>query len=446
MRFRHMKYLQLHHFIQQLNFKDIYSRLKEDFASENIYYDVSKKSYEENNILYLKLIEKALFNLPNIEDKKFWSSLQRIAVANRIVDIPYLITIGQVNFIRNKLMSIFLMERAHSSVILEWSKLCEDIEEDISKIYFNDFLKKFKKRNLIKLYFVHKNVYQNIMTHYEEHLVWINKLIDVLMDKSDHIPELGHHHCEFGSWLYNEHTSEIFDEENFQDIVYTHKELHSVAEQIFHWHKRSDQKTSANKYRHLYILIKKFELNMLLIANDIIMINDIYISNKAVKDELTQLFDRKLLNTIFHNQFDLAKLTDSQFSLVMVDIDYFKKINDNYGHSAGDKVLIHIADLIKEHFRISDFIFRYGGEEFLIILPNTRQKQARELSEALRKEIENSPIVINEQSVGVTVSMGVIEVSTDAHEIAGDISIIHFIEEVDSNLYRAKEFGRNRVV
>jgi len=123
----------------------------------------------------------------------------------------------------------------------------------------------------------------------------------------------------------------------------------------------------------------------------------------------------------------------------MLDIDNFKRINDTYGHDVGDLVLKSLAETIKGILRKNDYIIRYGGEEFLILLPNATIDRAIKVAEKIRREIENKKIKIGDKEIKFTVSLGVSEIYTS------DRSLQNAIKRADEKLYKAKKKGKNRV-
>ncbi len=163
----------------------------------------------------------------------------------------------------------------------------------------------------------------------------------------------------------------------------------------------------------------------------------------AFRDPLTGLYNFRYLEEALEMEIQRAERYQTPFSLLMVDIDRFKSFNDNYGHQAGDEVLKLFARVATENLRDSDIVFRYGGEEFTVILPDTRKSRALVPAENLRKAVERaslSEIIPGEHDLRVTVSIGVASFPDDARTRA---SLIGF---ADDALYRAKEGGRNRVV
>ncbi|WP_038052518.1 sensor domain-containing diguanylate cyclase [Thermotoga sp. Mc24] len=156
----------------------------------------------------------------------------------------------------------------------------------------------------------------------------------------------------------------------------------------------------------------------------------------SVTDELTGLFNRRKMAEELEKEFHLWKRYRRPFSLLMIDIDDFKKINDTYGHLVGDDVLKRVARILVSSLRASDMVARWGGEEFLILCPETKLNEAVSLAERIRTKIEKE---VFENGLNVTVSIGVCEMKD--HETIDDL-----LKEADDNLYLAKQRGKNRVI
>ena len=162
----------------------------------------------------------------------------------------------------------------------------------------------------------------------------------------------------------------------------------------------------------------------------------------STMDELTNIENRRGFNDYMIKEWDRAKRSKKPLSIIMMDIDYFKKYNDKLGHPAGDECLASIAALLKSTFRRpGDFIARYGGEEFIAVLPDTDLDGTKKLAENLRKGVEDLYIVHPDSTVSevVTISLGV------ATSTRKSSSFEALIKEADNELYVAKEMGRNRV-
>ena len=140
---------------------------------------------------------------------------------------------------------------------------------------------------------------------------------------------------------------------------------------------------------------------------------------------------------LVHPSWQLGKRNNNPMSIMLMDLDWFKRINDQFGHAVGDKVLEGVAKEIKSRIRDSDIPLRWGGEEFLIFLPNTNSVQAKQLAEDLRAKIENIKI----DNIGnVTMSIGVVSATPD------QIDLEQLVNLADEALYSAKEQGRNTVI
>lgn len=159
----------------------------------------------------------------------------------------------------------------------------------------------------------------------------------------------------------------------------------------------------------------------------------------SVRDGLTGLYNRRYLERALEAEFSRVRRYGGLLSVLLFDIDHFKKVNDGYGHQAGDAVLKAIAARLREVLRQSDIAGRYGGEEFTVLLPNTELDGAVIFAERLREVIAAEPVVTKAGSVPVTISIGVSELraETPSHE-----KLVH---EADMALYRAKDAGRNCV-
>jgi len=156
-------------------------------------------------------------------------------------------------------------------------------------------------------------------------------------------------------------------------------------------------------------------------------------------DPLTGLFNRRTFLEKLENEAMRFKRTQNPFSILFGDIDLFKKINDTYGHSAGDAVLVNISSILNTEKREIDQVARWGGEEFLVLLPETNLKGAILSGNKIRKSISAKPIIHEGQEIHVTMSFGVSEYN-------GETPIEKTIDLADQRLYLAKNSGRNKVV
>jgi len=161
----------------------------------------------------------------------------------------------------------------------------------------------------------------------------------------------------------------------------------------------------------------------------------------SITDGLTQLFNHRYFQDEFARAFEESARYERPLSLAMADIDFFKKVNDSYGHAVGDDVLRGIARCFQESSRSTDLVARYGGEEFAVMMPETDADAAFRFAEKLRSRIEAQPIETQGGPLRVTVSVGVATVPHPSIHAAKEL-----IVAADNALYRAKEAGRNQVM
>nr|WP_320136327.1 GGDEF domain-containing protein [uncultured Amphritea sp.] len=160
--------------------------------------------------------------------------------------------------------------------------------------------------------------------------------------------------------------------------------------------------------------------------------------HKALTDSLTSLPNRAGYDEQLHAEFERWKRYGQPFSLAVADLDLFKRINDTYGHQAGDKVLRLIASILTKQSRSTDFVARYGGEEFVILMPGTTAKQAMVAVDKVRQAVAQSPFNFHGDPVQITLSLGLTEVRSND-------SIDNLFSRADKALYTAKRLGRNRI-
>jgi diguanylate cyclase (GGDEF)-like protein len=176
---------------------------------------------------------------------------------------------------------------------------------------------------------------------------------------------------------------------------------------------------------------------------DVMRISDL--EHETFTDPLTGIYNRRFMEQRLDEEISKARRYGFQLSVLLFDLDYFKRVNDEHGHQAGDQVLIEISTLINEQLRDSDILSRYGGEEFLIITPNTNPAEAALLAERLRARVEAQGFLkdhegIQQPELQLTVSIGLASFD-DSNDNQGNL-----IANADRNLYQAKNDGRNRFV
>ena len=174
------------------------------------------------------------------------------------------------------------------------------------------------------------------------------------------------------------------------------------------------------------------------------------------QDGLTSAYNRRYFDERLRHEIDRCTRKKTDLVCLFIDVDFFKKINDNYGHQVGDAVLIRLVALMREQVRSSDIVARYGGEEFAVILPDTGIQVAHEVAERIRSQVESQKLIINDNTLSITVSIGLaslsqirFQVANDKKDqldkLAGNLDQL-LLRKADEALYQAKQTGRNQVV
>ena len=163
--------------------------------------------------------------------------------------------------------------------------------------------------------------------------------------------------------------------------------------------------------------------------------------NDALRtDTLTGLYNYRHFSEALETEMERTHRTRTTTSLLILDIDFFKKVNDTYGHEVGNQALRHIANILRSQVRKIDIPCRYGGEEFTVILPATPLKPALDVAERIRAAIEASPLPLEDGELALTTSIGV-----ESYRPEMQLSLDEFVHLADNYLYQAKQDGRNRV-
>lgn len=163
------------------------------------------------------------------------------------------------------------------------------------------------------------------------------------------------------------------------------------------------------------------------------------LENAVAIDPLTNCYNRRALDSFIESDISYARRSGTDLSIIMLDLDNFKDINDVHGHLAGDAVLKEISTLIPALVRKSDYLARYGGEEFMLVLPDTSLYLAVQLAEKLRKKIEEHEIDLGEKRITVTASIGVASLDNKRDSMS-------LVQEADERMYKAKSTGKNNVI
>ncbi len=267
------------------------------------------------------------------------------------------------------------------------------------------------------------------------HGIWTRKLhrsllCDTEPEASD-FREDAHHHCRFGKWYYSTKNTSLCSLTGFVDLEEQHKQVHVHARNLL-LARQNGEPVTAVMYDNFTEVVHVFRNSVQNIQYDIA-------SEVCTLDQLTGVWNRYVMTYRLAQQNELVRRYKRKSTIALLDIDHFKKVNDQYGHLIGDAVLKNVVNYISEQVRESDSIFRYGGEEFLILFAETPMEPALHTLERLRSEIKNITTVSDTgDDINVSVSIGVAELD-------GQQSEREALEFADKALLIAKETGRDRI-
>ncbi|MDH5570799.1 MAG: diguanylate cyclase [Gammaproteobacteria bacterium] len=276
-----------------------------------------------------------------------------------------------------------------------------------------------------------KSLNSAIIEHTKWMVQWNRELVcDGVRIRKD-LTEWTAKNCEFGHWLASDESSFLEDLEIFQQVESLHKQVHiSVIEMM--GNAAQGQSITQQQFDNHIEVEKEFSKLLVSLRDEIYRLIFSY-------DYLTGTLTRQAIFHVLSMEHERVKRDAENSCLVMIDMDNFKSINDKYGHLAGDKVLVSVAEYFSNHLRPYDSIGRYGGEEFLLCLPDVTVDEARNTMERLRQEVSQREICIQEGiCLSLTVSMGIAPLLPTE-----DIKTV--VEYADQAMYQAKMKGRNRV-
>lgn len=268
------------------------------------------------------------------------------------------------------------------------------------------------------------------------HTSWMKKVHRALIcdgnltDPVDLLDD-AHHRCDFGCWYDNVQQPELCAEPGFARVGDLHRIMHAATTTVLQQRQETGQVAVESYDAYMNSAIEfKMEVRRLQFK---------LMKEVCAVDHLTGVWNRQTMSYKLAEEHERAQRSAHACTVCMLDIDHFKTINDTHGHGVGDVVLRAICLLLRQSLRKYDAIFRYGGEEFLVCLPNTTAQQAFTLLERLRRSLAQTPVSVNAGlAVPVTVSFGIAAMEADK-------SVEETIEQADHALLCAKASGRNRI-
>ncbi|WP_416768469.1 diguanylate cyclase [Sulfurimonas sp. ST-25] len=286
--------------------------------------------------------------------------------------------------------------------------------------------------NREKLLAVIREVDQAIYNHSQWYQNIIRSIVCHLPFDQRDMAEDAHHHCTFGQWYYHCSEKEMQENKTFQSIRGEHKQVHANAKLLLETSSRGEA-ISYIDYDNFANAVERLRLNLQTLKYEL----EETLYNR---DPLTGVRNRISMLSDLRKQMDLIDRHVDTTVIAILDVDHFKKVNDTHGHPVGDLVLANIAAYILQHLRPYDNVYRYGGEEFLIMMPHTDVETAAAVIERIREGVAQMQTHMhNGETISVTISAGVTKLR-DHHNIETAI------EEADKALYEAKLGGRNKSV
>lgn len=241
-----------------------------------------------------------------------------------------------------------------------------------------------------------------------------------------------HLQTDFGKWMTERSGDALLQQPAFGELMRSHRLIHEQARRLTAI-VAEDQPIRTAEYDSLINHVSRF-------YDQARRLRDAFAKLVSEIDPLTGLHNRQIMSHDLDVEFERGQRTGGPLCLALTDIDHFKRVNDTYGHAAGDVVLASVAGRFQSNLRPYDSIYRYGGEEFLITLPNANTGTANSVLERLRTALDSAPIALPDGTrLPVTASFGLVRVDYG-------IPLKQSIERADKALYAAKQGGRNRTV
>lgn len=356
-------------------------------------------------------------------------------------DIHFMFIYAQLMTVARHLFR-FIGEANRFDDFVEINQAIDLIERSLSDAFFEQFLRRLANKNHIRLSHLSNLIEKNLMIHYQHHLEWMLSLVSYVRgeNRQECTIQLDHRLCSFGSWLHGDALPQLHTTSHFKDVERLHIILHELASDLI---EQCQDKAIPKKI--LIQLLQRIDYLSLEIGNEIAILNDMMLISEYTKDHLTGLLTRRLFDKVITAQIDISKATETPCIMIMADLDHFKTINDTYGHLAGDEVIKNFASVLKRILRKSDFIFRFGGEEFIVLLPSMSYKDAKTLAQRVCDDVASQEVVVGHDVLTYTVSLGVAPIDVETINFVTKESINQCVAEADAKLYLAKQRGRNRV-
>ncbi len=372
--------------------------------------------------IFLELLKK---------DSQFEETFFEVGISLKKMHFPFPLFLEGIDFFEQKFIETFL-NRVFVEEIFDTFEYFEKIKDYVAKGYLKYDVLETKAELLSKR--LPTTFPSSLISNIKFHHQWFEKFLDILLEGKNLKVELCNDVCKFEPIIEGK-LKDSFPEEKYEEFKKIHLEMHQLAFLLVYLYENKE-------FKEAYFVFQDIKNHSLEMENLLSFFDVLEFAKEIKFDSLTGMLSRRLIPTIMKKELELSYLLHKPFILAMVDIDDFKNINDTYGHLIGDCVLKSFSEFLRDKLRKSDYIFRYGGEEFLILMPTTDLISAIKVLNKLRKQVENQSFKCNSNIIKITVSIGLKEVNKT--ELSKPIEDL--IKEVDDKMYIAKKSGKNRLI
>lgn len=453
-----------HKLIQQVIFSDIYQNKNKQYMLSinmlfkkhgdqitNNFYSQLSALEETNDFLTTELVEKRLkaslkkwlISITDLDLNSDFSILfegqQLIGKAHARIRVPiHLVTYG-IDILKQNFFEILQQEHTDANERLELLNLTNRIIDFavmlFNQIYYSKSINQDKNEHNLRQHFISHNLALEFEQSRADLLHWQRELLTLLFYpyskvKTRNITLLSL--SKFGLWIEHRAVLLFYKENEVQKLRSNLYKADELVKQVVNLNQDEKWEQLAQKVTELDNLVTSTDWLLDHVAKDIAAMDN-------NKDPLTKMFSRRYLPNIIQHEIHYCLERDVSFGVIMVDLDHFKDINDQFGHTVGDSVLSRTAILLSSSIRAYDYVFRYGGEEFLIIINNTDVASCLSKAEEIRAKVANykfKDLPFINSPITISLGVAIFNKHPDYEQL---------INQADQALYSAKENGRNRV-
>jgi len=377
---------------------------------------------------------RELFSLKQKDPKEIYKYQCHVGQVHARIQIPISLVLRGTRLLKQAITELLVVTELDRAGLVQATRFVSEVMELSMSAMTDSYIINIGKNVRTDESYRSFALGQNMLAERERQRAALSEwtqgiLMYLLVDEVDRVPEM--RSSEFGMWLQHKASIIFHEAPELERIRVCVDKIERVLPGLI------EKRRNGGNARETMNLIETDigEVKFLLTG-----LFDRHIEVESGRDSLTRLLNRRYLPTILMRELALARRTQIPFSILLLDIDNFKNINDAHGHDGGDLVLQQAADLVTSCVRVGDFIFRYGGEELLVVLVEIGKEQARIVAENIRERFAAEPLRVGDgKTAQTTVSIGVAAYN-------GHPDFEKIVKNADDALYRAKNEGRNRCV